>query len=289
MAVVNLADAISYVSAIVNAADWKTVNDVVTNGTTTVTSATASFASSDRGKWVSIAAAGASNKPHLAYIASVTNSTTIVLSAAPPTTISAGASMMYGGRSEDPRHSLWTITQAVLQKDLLVCHEILKHPNHSRRNHFTFTTASIAQTNTGAPMTSHSGLLRMVEIQHTDTTWRVGKWVPPAMLPKLLTWLNNRGSLFTSASQGYYTIADGQIYFVGSNVRLTYVDLTLDATACQAPQEYMPIVCALAAADLFATEGDDLQAAQVLAEMGLGQNKTLTDIIKQDAGEGELP
>lgn len=288
MAVINLADAIAYVSSIVNAADWRTVNDAVSSSNTTLTSPSATFTQNDEGKWFSLARGGASlNKPLIGYIVSVLNATTITLSAAAGVS-DIGMSFTYGGRSEDPRHPLWTITQAILQKDLLVCHEILNIPNHSRRNHFTFTVATQAQNSTGVPMTSHSGNLRMVEIQHADNGWRVGKWIPPSMLPKLLTWLNNRSTLFTSASHGYYTISNAQLYFTGANIRLTYVDLVPDSTACQAPAEYMPIICALAAADLFATEGDDLQAAQVLAEIGMGQDKTLNDIIKQDAG-GELP
>lgn len=56
----------------------RTVADMVTNGTTTITSATAAFVSGDVGRLVS----GSADLPAGAYIASVTNGTTAVLSVA---------------------------------------------------------------------------------------------------------------------------------------------------------------------------------------------------------------
>lgn len=267
MAVVNLSEAVGYVGALINAADWLTVTDAVLNGTTTVTSQSAAFTQADRGKYVSIAGAMTGGKPFIGYVASVTNATTLVLDSA---VNNSGTlfSMSYGGVSEDPRHPLWKITQAVLQKDIEICNAILSTSNHPRRNFFTFTTSATAQTNTGVPFVSRSGLVRMVEIQHTDTVWRVGKQLTPDWLPRLTTWISNRSNLFTAASQGYYCIHNGQLYFTGTNIRVTYVDLVITPTACQAPQEYTNVVALLAAADLFATEGDDLNATQLLAKLG---------------------
>jgi len=267
LAIIDLNECVNYVAGIVNAADWKTVNDVALNSTSTITSASAAFTQNDVGKAVSIAGGRAGNLPLLAYIASVTNATTAVLSVAAGVTRTL-ASMMYGGRSEDPRHSLQRITKAVLQKDIEISHAILLSGDHPRRNHFSFTTAVIAQTNTGVPVTSHAGQLRMVEIQHTDTTYRVARELPVSALPKLLSWLENRASVFGTGSEGYYVQTDGQIYFVGSNLRLTYFDLVINDTACQAPSEYIEVVALLAAADLFSTEGDDLQASQLLSSLG---------------------
>ncbi len=266
MAVINLDDAVAYAASILNAADWVTVNDVVLNSSTTVTSASAAFTDNDAGKWVSIAKGAGGNKPLVGYIDSVTNATTVVLSVAAAVTIN-DASMSYGGRSEDPRHPLWKIAQAVLHKDLEICNAILKTSNHPRSNFFTPTTGITAQTGAGVAMVSHSGKLRMVEID-SGGTYRVAKELPRDMLNKLLTWLSNRSSLFTSASHGYYIISDGQLYFTGDNIRLTYVNLSLTPTACQAPDEYTGSVALLAAADLFATEGDDLQASAAMAQLG---------------------
>lgn len=68
--------------------DGKVVGDVVTNSTTTITSASASFTSGDVGKHIMIHGAnGATNGPLITTISSVTNSTTAVLANA------AGASV----------------------------------------------------------------------------------------------------------------------------------------------------------------------------------------------------
>lgn len=267
MAVINLTEATGYVSGLINSADWITINDAVLNATTTVTSVSAEFTQEDRGKYASITNGAVGGKPFIGMIASVTNATTIVLDTA-TTGIGTGFSMSYGGVTEDPRHPLWKITKAVLQKDLEICHAILGTPNHPRRNHFTFTPTTTAQTGTGVPMVTHSGWHRMVEIQHTDDKWRIAKELGPEWLSKLTTWINNRSNLFTAASEGYFCLFNGQLYFTGTHIRVTAVDLVTDSDACQAPQEYTGIVALLAAADLFATEGDDLNATQLLSTLG---------------------
>jgi hypothetical protein len=68
--------------------DGKVIGDVVTNSTTTITSATANFTSADVGKHIMIHGAnGSSSGPLITTISSVTNSTTAVLASA------AGASV----------------------------------------------------------------------------------------------------------------------------------------------------------------------------------------------------
>jgi hypothetical protein len=62
--------------------DGKRITDVVTNATTTITSATANFTSADVGKSIRIWNAGASSHDFVTTIASITNSTTAVLTAA---------------------------------------------------------------------------------------------------------------------------------------------------------------------------------------------------------------
>lgn len=278
MAAANLYDIIGYVSAIVNAADWVTVTDAVTNGTTTITSATASFTQADAGKYFSVANAGAAGKPLIGRIATVTNSTTVLSDTAATATLTV-ASLTYGGVSQDPRHPLWKIGKAVLNCDLEVCHQILKTPNHPRRNFFTFTTTTTAQNNTGVPLVSRSGEPLMLEIQHSDDTWRVGKRLPDNQINKLLTALNNESSVFSTGSEGYYILQDGQIYFTGDNVRVTTADVTL-GEACQAPAEYSGVIGLLAASQIFLTEGDDLGASQMMAQLGAS---TLVQLINREA------
>lgn len=266
MSTVDLYTVIGYVGGLVNSADWVTVNDCVTNGTTTITSASAAFTANDAGKYFSIANAGASGKPLVGRIATVTNATTIVSDTAATASLTL-ASLTYGGVSQDPRHPIWKITKAVLQADLEVCHAILKTPNHPRRNFFTFSTTTTAQTNTGVPLVSRSGDILMLEIQRSDSSWKVGKRVPENQINKIIAATDNESSLFSTGSEGYYTILDDQIYFVGDSVRVTAADLSL-STACQAPSEYQGVIGLLAAAQVFATEADDLNATQVLSQLG---------------------
>lgn len=268
MPTVSIDEVAGYVGGLLNSADWTTLTNVeITSSSATVTSAGAGWTQDDVGKYFSIAGGAGSNKPLLGYLSAVTSGSVATMSVNAGATLSL-ATMQYGGISEDPRHPLWKITKAILQKDLEVCHAILKSPNHPRRNFFTFNANSErANTDTGLPVISHSGELLMVEIKHTDTNWRVGKRLPESWLPKLLTWLNNRSSLFSAASEGYYIIHNGQFYFTGTYIRETYADLSI-STTCQAPSEYTSIIAVLAAADCFATEGDDISASQLLATFG---------------------
>jgi hypothetical protein len=76
--------------------DGKVIGDVVTNGTTTITSASAAFTAGDVGKAIMVNGAnGATSGPLLTTIASVTNSTTVVLAAAAGATATA-CSAVYG-------------------------------------------------------------------------------------------------------------------------------------------------------------------------------------------------
>lgn len=74
----------------------RTVNDgAITAASATLTSATAAFTASDAGKQIIVLGAGASGVPHITTIASVTNSTTAVLTSAAATTVS-GAEVRIG-------------------------------------------------------------------------------------------------------------------------------------------------------------------------------------------------
>jgi hypothetical protein len=107
--------------------------------------------------------------------------------------------------------------------------------------------------------------------------------MPSEQLNKLTSWLNNQGGLFSTGSEGYYIIEDGQIYFTGNAARVTSVDLSITPDACQAPSEYTGSVVSFAAGDVFQTEGDDLPAAQASSQMGA---MTLAALIQGEA-EGQ--
>ena len=285
MAVIDLQDAIGIVSGLINTAEWLTVQDAsCTNGSPTITSPTATFTDSDIGKFFSFVNAQGS-KPWTGKIISRISGTQVTADSNAGNTVPSGSGQLtYGGTSADPRHPVWTITNVILQKDLEVCNMIIKTPNHPRRNFFTFTAqAQQAQTGVGIPVVSHVGELLKVEIKHTDTVWRIGKQLPQEYLPKLLTWVNNRSSLFTSASEGYYIIADGMLHFTGQYIRPTFAEVVFDKTACQAPQEYTGLVSVLAAAEIFATEGDDLAASNLMMQLG---GETLTTLITKEALPG---
>ncbi len=282
MALINTNEAIAFVTGLVNASDWITVNDAtIAADSPNITSASAAFTTADVGKYFSVAVPG--SIPWIGQIIGYTSATVVIADSNSPYSFTATGSLSYGGKTEDPRHPLWKIAKAVLQTDIEVCNVILKTPNHPRRNFFTFVDqTSQAQTGVGIPVISHAGELLKVQIQHTDAVWRIGKELPIQLLPKLLTWINNRSSLFTSASEGYYIIDNSVLHFTGQAVKTTYADLIL-GNVCQAPSEYTGLVTVLSAAKLFTTEGDDLAAASLLQQLG---GQTLTTLIAREALPG---
>jgi hypothetical protein len=86
---------------------WKivgrSVNDAVSNSTTTITSATASFTSADVGASVIIGGAGTAGADYRSAIRSVTNSTTVVMWTATATNVSS-AQMVIGELTSDGVH-----------------------------------------------------------------------------------------------------------------------------------------------------------------------------------------
>lgn len=255
-----------YVASLLNSSKWDVVVDGVTNGTTTLTSATAQFASSDKGKTISVAGAGVAGATLLTTIASVTNATTIVMTDAATSTATAHT-VSFGGRSYDPRHTEPVIQEAILQKDLEICTEILNDPNHPQRASFTPFAASVV-TN-GAQLPPHTGTLNLVEIQFTTgSTWRVGV---EASFHKVIRWARNFGAQLVTSNlyEGFFAVNNDQLFYTGVSARVTGV-LLVKTAACQAPVEYTTKIALLAAGDLFATEGDDLQAAQMLSQAGVG-------------------
>lgn len=262
MALASLTKLTEYVSSLLNAASWNIVLDGVTNGTTTLTSATALFATADKGKTISVSGAGVGGLTLLTTIASVTNATTIVMADAATSTAVAHV-VSFGGRSYDPRHTEPVIQEAILQKDLEVCVEILNEPNHPQRANFTpFAPATVTN---GTQVPAHTGVLSLVVIDITGPLTVFGIEVP---FHKLMMWMRNAGVQFSTTREGYYAIDRNQLYYTGTSARVTGVLLT-KTTACQAPVEYSNIIAVNAAADLFATEGDDLQASELFNKVGL--------------------
>jgi hypothetical protein len=100
-----------------NSGLWMASGRVVTDAVTTasslnVTSATAAFTSADQGKDITIAGAGSAGADHNTQISSVTNSTTVVVTLAPVTTVSA-ATAVIAPITKDGLHP-WTYGNAFI-------------------------------------------------------------------------------------------------------------------------------------------------------------------------------
>src|SRR5262249_9279311 len=189
LATVNLRKSVDYVAGLLNATDWKVVQDGIMSGSSAILQCltSAPFAASDVGKTVTITGAAGSGDTLLSTIASF-SSTTTVNTANVATVGVSGATVSYGGRSVDPRHPESVIIEAILEKDLQVCQTILATPNHSRRANFTETISTLAN---GSLIPSSVGAVSSVEVQHSaDSQWHFGREV---RYDDLVRWLNNAG------------------------------------------------------------------------------------------------
>ena len=254
---------VEMVANVLNAASWKIVTDGVTNGTTTLTSATAQFVPADVGKTLSVSGAGAAGAILLTSIAGYTSATQITMTDAATSTATAHT-VSFGGRSEDPRHPVPEIIEAILEADAEECREILNDANNPRRASFIFTVSTLANK---AQIPSHTGALGLVEIQHQDNVWRTGQ---PAPLYKILRW-NQDATVFpatTAVTDGYYDASSGFIEFTGQSIRVTLFNFTKTTTP-QAPDESQSNVVMRACRLLFAKEGDSPEAAQLMDKMGM--------------------
>lgn len=258
-----LAKTVEFTASVLNAAAWRIVTDGVTNGTTTLTSATAQFVSSDKGKTITVTGAGVAGATLLTTIASVTNSTTIVMADAATSTATAHV-VSFGGRSEDPRHAEPEIIEAVLEADAEECREILSDPMNPRRESFTETLTVLVK---GAQLPSRTGAIGKVEIQHTDTVWRTAQIAP---LFKILRW-NQDTTTFpasTSVTDGFFDTSTGNLEYSGVSARVSTVNF-VKGTTPQAPDESQSAVVSRALRILFMKEGDDVQAAALLDKVGM--------------------
>lgn len=258
-----LAKTVEFVSSISNAASWKIVLDGVSNGTTTLTSATAQFVSSDKGKTITITGAGVAGATLLTTIASVTNGTTIVMADAATSTATAHV-ISFGGRSEDPRHAEPEIIEAVLEADAEECREILSDPMNPRRAAFTETLTVLAK---GDQLPSRTGAIGKVEIQHTDAIWRTAQVAP---LFKILRWNQDTVTFpaSTSVTDGFFDTSTGNLEYSGVSARVSTVNF-VKGVAPQAPDESQSAVVSRALRILFLKEGDDTTAAGLLDKIGM--------------------
>jgi len=258
-----LAKTVEFVASIANAAEWKVVTDGVTNGTTTLTSATAQFVTADQGKTITVTGAGVAGVTLLTTIASVTNATTIIMSVAATSTATAHV-VSFGGRSTDARHPEPEIIEAVLEADAEECRELLADPTNPRHDAFTETVTVLTS---GSSLPSRTGAISRVEIQHTDAVWRMGQLAP---LFKILRW-NQDSTTFppsTSVTDGFYDISTGNIHYTGVSGRVSAVNF-VKTNVPQAPDESQSNVVVRALRILFLKEGDDVNAAGLLDKIGM--------------------
>lgn len=260
---ISLAKTVEQVTNVLNAASWKIVTDGITNGTTTLTSATAQFVSADKGKTIAISGAGVAGATLLTTIASVTNATTVVMADAATSTATAHT-VSFGGRSEDPRHAEPEIIEAVLEADAEECREILANPQNPRRAAFSETVTVLAK---GAQIPSRTGSIGKVEVQHTDTVWRTAI---PAPLFKIQRW-NQDATTFpasTSVVDGYFDASTGNLEYTGVSARVSTVNF-IKGTAPQSPDESQSNVVMRALRILTTKEGDDPTVAALMDKMGM--------------------
>lgn len=258
-----LAKTVEFVASVANAARWSIVTDGVTNGTTTLTSATAIFVTSDKGKTITVSGAGVGGATLLTTIASVTNATTIILTDAATSTATAHV-VSYGGRSEDPRHAEPEIIEAVLEADAEECREILADPRNPRWAAFAETVTVLVK---GAQLPSRTGAIGKIEIQHADGIWRTAQTAP---LYKILRW-NNDSTTFsatTNVTDGFCDVSTGNLEYTGTSARVSYVNF-IKSTTPQSPDESQSNVVARALRILFLKEGDSVEAAGLLDKVGM--------------------
>ena len=160
------------------------------------------------------------------------------------------ASSAYALTSDDPRHPDAEITKAVLNADAEVCRAICETYGHEDRRQFITQTA-VAN---GAEIPVHVGPIDSVLVDAKPAT--------TAPLEKIRRW-NDYAALFGGSAmlEPTYAFDGNRIHITGTTATLGLAQFT-QTSACQAPEIYFAIVIALALAELFAKEGDDLAAAQ---------------------------
>ncbi len=252
---ISLSKTVEFVSSIANAARWTIVSDAVTTATsTTVTSATAAFTTAMVGMTCTITGAGTGGATLLTTFSAYISATQMTLADAAVRT-TAAATLSFGGRNvEDPRHAEPEIIEAVLEADAEECREILADPQNPRRGAFTEVVTVLAK---GDQLPSRTGAVGKVEIQHGDAVWRTGR--------------NGDATTFsttTNVTDGYYDQSTGNLEYTGTSARVSTVNFVKGVTP-QSPDESQSSVVARALRILFLKEGDDVQAAALLNQIGM--------------------
>jgi hypothetical protein len=188
-------------------------------------------------------------------LADCVNQVAALLNAAPNTAAS------YGNTVDDDKHPLGEIQASLQNANDLVMRAIYETEGHPHR-----TYQSPAVVASGSAIPDHIGPLGVIEIS-VGGVWKVGKTAP---VTRIQQWIDNPLSLTTTA--GYYAVLDDKIlYYTGTSARVyycTYTRATLTSNPT-CPDEYFSTLVSLALAELFAKEGDDLQAAQHYISIGL--------------------
>lgn len=176
----------------------------------------------------------------------------------------------YGGSVDDPRHSTGEIQRAIHNADDQIVRAIYETDGHPHRREAGSSPATVTN---GGQIPDHIGPILGVEIQ-VSGTWKAGKTAP---LAKVQSWIDNVNSL--TSHKGYYCISsDNILYFTGDAARVKFCSPTrvtglTSAPAC--PDEYFPILVDLALAELFAKEGDSVEAANYYFQRGVAGLTTI--------------
>jgi hypothetical protein len=183
----------------------------------------------------------------------VVNQVAALLNAAPNTAAS------YGNTPDDDKHPLGEIQTAIQNANAYVMDAINSTPGHPHRR----LTSSVV-TN-GSQLPDRVGPIGTVEIQ-VGATWKVGK---PAPYSKVQAWIDN--PLTLTLYKGYYAVVDNLIYFTGDSCRVyTVAPVTRGVMTANptCPDEYFPVLVALALGELCAKEGDMPDVAQYYMSVG---------------------
>lgn len=262
---ISLSKTVEFVASIANSARWTIVSDAATTATsTTVTSATAAFTTAMVGMTCTITGADTGGATLLTTFSAYISATQMTLAVAAVRT-TAAATLSFGGRNvEDNRHAEPEIIEAVLEADAEECREILADPQNPRRAAFTEVVTVLAK---GDQLPSRTGAVGKVEIQHADTTWRTGRMAP---LFKIQRWNGDTTtfSTTTNVTDGFYDLSTGNLEYTGTSARVSTVNFT-KSTSPQSPDESQSSVVARALKILFLKEGDDVQAAALLNQIGM--------------------
>lgn len=160
------------------------------------------------------------------------------------------ASTTYGTLNSDLFNQSETDEAAIL-RDLRVCAAVLETPDAAHLSAFSASTS--AGVATGTTLTDHVGPIFNVKRTRTDASVVLAEFQP---YPNIMRWQRNDSGLYATANlkEKYYTVAHGQIHFVGGgSISYQYRALS-KLSSLQAPVEYQHLIVAGVLADLYGKE-----------------------------------